>query len=132
MRQEKSLIALLQGLVALLAEEHARNPAFAERVDSLLADVPGPKAKAARARKTPEPLDLPDVHAEWTARGEAGFRLWLQDQPVTVLKAIIRAEDLDATRRAAKWTKAEKLAAFIAEGIAGRATRGAAFMRAKT
>ncbi len=129
MRQQKSLIALLQGMVDLLATESARNPAFAAALDEVLAALPEPKAKPPKTREAAAPADLPDIHAEWTARGEHGFRAWLVDLPVPTLKAIIRAEDLDGARRTARWSKADKLAAFVAEGLAARLSRGGAFLR---
>jgi hypothetical protein len=130
-RSQKALVALLRGLVELLADESGRNPAFAERLDSLLSALPEsrrPKAseRALRDRRAP----LPDVHAEWTARGETDFRLWLRDQPIPTIRAVIRAQDLDPTRRTSKWKDAEKLADFVAEGLRARLSRGSAFIGA--
>ena len=134
MRKEKALISALRGLADLLSEEAAHNPKFADRLASVLIDIaePKPKPKPPKANNS-LPLDsLPDIHAEWTARGEPEFRLWLKDQPVQVLRAIIRQEDLDATRRTAKWSEQEKLAAFIADGLRGRLSRGSAFIRGRS
>lgn len=128
MRKEKTLIGLLRGLVALLAEESARNPEFASKVDTLLSELPERKAVPKKPTKTPSPEHLPDIHAEWNARGETDFRLWLQGQPIPVLRALIRSEDLDSTRRTAKWREAEKLAAFIADSLRARQSRGSAFL----
>ena len=62
------------------------------------------------------------------ARGEEGFRLWLRDVPVPVLRAVIRAQDFDPTRRTAKWIDASKLATFIADNLRARLARGAALL----
>jgi len=129
MRKEKALIGLLRGLVDLVAEQSARNPEFATKLDSLLSALPERKAALKRSATPPSPGRLPDIHAEWNARGETDFRLWLRDQPIPVLRAVIRAEDLDATRRTAKWKEAEKLAEFIADTLRARQLRGSAFIR---
>ncbi len=130
MRKEKNLIALLRGMVELLAEESARNPEFANKIDALLSDLPERKAapkKTLNASTLPAE-HLPDIHAEWNNRGESEFRLWLQDQPLAVLRGLIRSQDFDPTRRTTKWKEAEKLAAFIADGLRARLARGAAFI----
>jgi hypothetical protein len=81
-----------------------------------------------RVAKATPPEHLPDIHVEWSARGEIDFRLWLRDQPVPILRAVIRAEDWDATRRTVKWKEAEKLADFIADSLRARQSRGSAFI----
>ncbi len=128
MRKEKALIDLLRGLVDLLSEEAARNPEFSSKLDTLLSELPERKAIPKRAPKTPLPEHLPDIHAEWIARDETDFRLWLRDQPIPVLRAVIRNEDLDATRRTSKWKESEKLADFIADCLRARQSRGSAFI----
>lgn len=128
MRKEKALIGLLRSLVDLLTEESARNPEFSSKLDTLLSELPEKKATAKKATKATPPELLPDIHAEWITRGEIDFRLWLRDQPVPVLRAVIRAEDLDATRRTVKWKEAEKLADFIADSLRARQSRGSAFI----
>ena len=128
MRKEKALIGLLRGLVELLAEESERNSEFASKLDILLSELPEKKTVPRRPAKSSPPESLPDIYAEWTARGEADFRLWLRDQPIPVLRAVIRAEDLDSTRRTSKWKEAEKLSAYIADSIRARQSRGSAFI----
>ncbi len=127
MRKEKQLIELLGRLVALLAEESARNPDFAIKVESLLSALPDKKKPSTQSRKSQKPAAL-DVHTEWHSRGEAEFRLWLRDQSIPSLRAVISSEDIDPTRRTAKWKDAEKLAEFIADSLAARLSRGSAFM----
>jgi hypothetical protein len=115
--------------VELLEDESERNPAFAERLDSLLSALPeSRRPKAAKRAPRDKLAPLPDVHAEWTARGETDFRLWLRDQPIPTIRAVIRAQDLDPTRRTGKWKDAEKLADFVAEGLRARLARGSAFI----
>lgn len=131
MRKEKELIGLLRGLVDLLAEESARNQEFAHKLETLLSELPERKTIPKKATPKSLPKQVPDIHAEWNARGETDFRLWLMDQPVSVLRSIIRAEDFDATRRTAKWKEAEKLSAFIADRLRDRQSRGSAFIGRK-
>jgi hypothetical protein len=128
MRNEKALISLLRGLVDLLHEESARNPEFSSKLDILLSELPWKKSTAKTTAKTTPLENMPDIHAERITRGEIDFRLWLRDQPVPLLRAVIRAEDLDATRRTVKWKEAEKLAEFIADSLRARQSRGSAFI----
>jgi hypothetical protein len=128
MRKEKPLIALLRGLVDLLVKESDRNPAFAARVEALLCGLPDRTVRAEVPKSARSSNALPDVHAEWTNRGQAGFRLWLQDQPISILREVIRRQDLDPTRRTTKWKEPERLAQFIADGLSARLARGSAFM----
>ena len=128
MRKEKGLINLLRGLVDLLTEESARNPEFASKVDALLTEIPERKQASKKVAVGKPGIELPDIHSEWTGRGEIDFRLWLRDQPIPVLRAIIRSQDFDPTRRSVKWKEAEKLAEFIADGLRARMARGSAFI----
>ena len=127
MRNEKALIKLLRGLVDLLADEAGRNPDFAARLDDVLTSLPAGSAKPPNQRATP-PAELPDIHAEWNQRSETDFRLWLRDQPMPVLRALVRTHDFDPTRRTTKWKEAEKLADFIADGLKARLARGSSFL----
>lgn len=128
MRKEKALITLLEDLVKLLAEEAACSPEFAAKLDVLLS--PLAKGRAARTQRvpTPKPENLPDIHAEFSSRGESEFQLWLRDQPVAILRALIRLHDLDAARRTAKWKEPEKISAFITGQISARLSRGSGFL----
>jgi hypothetical protein len=128
MRKEKALISMLRGLVELLAEESARNPEFSSRLEALLGGLSERKATPKKARISSLPEELPDVHAEWKVRDETDFRHWLRDQPIPVLRAVIRTEDIDATRRTPKWKEAEKLADFITDSLRARQSRGSAFI----
>ena len=127
MRNEKALIKLLRGLVDILADEAARNPDFAARLDDVLTGLPKKSAKPARQSAT-LPAELPDIHAEWNQHNETDFRLWLRDQPMSVLRALVRTHDFDPTRRTTKWKEAEKLADFIADGLKARLARGSSFL----
>jgi hypothetical protein len=128
MRKEKELIQLLRGLVKLLGEEAGRNPGFANQLDGFLSPIQSPRSSQRRRAPKPEPRNLPDIHAEFTSRGETEFSIWLRDQPVDVLRALIRFHDFDATRRTPKWKDPEKLSAFITDQIRSRLARGSGFL----
>jgi len=127
MRNEKTLIKLLRGVADLLASEAERNPVFAARLDQVLQDLPvrSPRAEKRASRPAGQ---LPDIHAEWNARGEVDFRLWLRDQPIPILRSLIRSHGFDPTRRTSKWREAEKLSEFIAHNLRSRLSRGAVFL----
>lgn len=131
MRKEKALTTLLADLVAVLADEADHNPAFAARLDQLLAELPERKSARRKAPKlqAASPLDL---HVELQARGEQEFKHWLREHPVDVLRASIRAHDLDPSRRTSKWKDPEKLADFIADTLQARLARGSAFIGRRT
>ena len=127
MRNEKTLIKLLRGVADLLASEAERNPDFAARLDQVLQDLPA-RAPRAEKRGSRPAGQLPDIHGEWNARGEVDFRLWLRDQPIPILRSLIRSHGFDPTRRTAKWREAEKLSEFIADNLRSRLSRGAVFL----
>lgn len=112
----------------LLVEESTRNPEFGARLEQLLEAIPERRKGKPRKTSSKGLEALPDVHAEWNARGETNFRLWLRDQPIPTIRAVIRAQDLDPTRRTVKWKDAEKLAGFVADGLRARLSRGSAFI----
>ncbi|MBM3554791.1 MAG: hypothetical protein FJX47_04475 [Alphaproteobacteria bacterium] len=127
MRKEKALTTLFTDLVALLADEAARNPAFATRLGQLMAELPerkSAKRKAPKAQAAP-PLDL---YGELEARGEQEFRHWLRQQSAEALRASVRSHDLDPSHRTHKWKEAEKLADFITDALLTRRARGSAFL----
>jgi hypothetical protein len=128
MRKEKALVALLRDLVDLLAGEAARNPEFGARLERLLEAIPERRTAKPRRSAQKGTEALPDVHAEWAARGETDFRLWLREQPIPTIRALIRAQDLDPTRRTVKWKDPEKLAGFVADSLRARLSRGSAFI----
>jgi hypothetical protein len=133
MPDETSLAATLRALVDAVIEEAAQNEAFAAKVEKALLKLGAPKQaakpKAAASKASKAKAALPDVHAEWAARGETEFTFWLRDQPIADIRAIIRQLDIDPTRRSSRWKDAEKLARFVSEALKARSGRGAAFLR---
>lgn len=102
---------------------------FSARVERLLEAIPEHRKATPREMGLSASEALPAVHAEWTARGETGFRIWLRDQPISTTRAAIGAHDLDPIRRNAKWKEREKLADFVADSIRARLAREATLIR---
>ena len=94
MRRESTVIRFARGLVDLIAEEAATKSDFAQRLEGLFNCQFERKPKEQKPVSSKEPMELPDIYAEWRARGETEFRLWLRDQPVSVLRMLIRRTDL--------------------------------------
>lgn len=127
MRNQKALINVLQGLVKLLSEEVERNPRFADSLDDLLSPLAAGNPPTKR-KQGPAVNTLPDIHTEYSTKGESGLRQWLREQPIEVLRALIRVHDFDARRRTAKWKNAEQLSEFIVEQLRARLARGSGFL----
>jgi|SRR5882724_1642290 len=128
MREEKILVRLFRKVADLIATEANHNPDFAARLESILAEIPGRKKRAPKEKRKAVARDLPDIFVEWKKRDQSDFLLWLRDQPLLVLRDLIKAHDLDAGNRATKWKDPEKLAQFILEQIRNRMSRGSAFL----
>lgn len=128
MRSEKILIKLLRDLVNLLSDEAASNPNFAARLDDVLRGLLPSKAEKLAKHRSPSPKELPDIHREWNQRGETEFFFWLRDQPIALLRGIVRAHDFDPNHRTSKWKESEKLAKFITDRLCARMARGSSFM----
>ena len=132
MREEKAVARLLRRLADLIVEEAEGNEAFAQQLRAAFSDfTQPPTTRQPKPQEKPKPA-LPDVHSELASRGEAEFRLWLLEQPREVLKVISRSEDLDSTRRTAKWKDVDKLADYIADSLKSRQQRGASFLNMGT
>jgi hypothetical protein len=128
MREEKILIRIFRKVGELIGEEANRNPEFAAKLDAIVTELPARRKAPGTKKPTTSPSDLPDIFAEWKARPQSDFILWLKDQPSVVLRAEIKAHEFDPTGRTRRWKDTEKLAHFIAEQMRTRATRGSAFL----
>jgi hypothetical protein len=131
MREEKLIIRILRDLATAVAEEMSLNPRFAERVGTILSEVPSNK-KPTKSEKKAEEEDLPDPFIEAKARTPVEFELWLKDLEIPILKSLIRKHDLDSSKKWQKWREPEKFAKLIADQIQARMQRGSAFMRSET
>jgi len=129
MRKEKSLIKLLRGIVEIVGDEAAHNPEFANKLKMLFAPASDTPRRAKQTRPSTATVEIPDIYAEWHARGEQEFRLWLRDRPVELMRALIKQHDLDPSRRTSRWKEPEKISAYIADQLQTRLSRGSRFMR---
>jgi hypothetical protein len=129
MRKEKALISLLQGLVEIIGEEAARNPEFADKLEILMSPVPDKPQRRKQPRSLPPTVETPDIYAEWRTRGEQEFRVWLSENSLEILRALIKQHELDPSRRTSRWKEPEKLSSFIADQLQSRLSRGSRFMR---
>jgi hypothetical protein len=130
MRRENAVIRFARGLIDLVADEASRNPGFAQQLDQLFESLFQKRQKAEKLAPLNAGFALPDIYAEWRARGETEFRLWLAEQPVAALRQVIREHELDPARRTEKWRDEEKLSGFIADQLQTRLKRGSGFMNA--
>lgn len=123
----QKLNCVLRDLVALLEEEAGRNPVFAGRLEEITAALPE-KGAAKRASKPKSATQVPDIMAEFQARGTEEFRFWLRGMDLATLKAVVRANGFDPGKRSARWRDPDKFIELIAEQAAARLSRGSAFL----
>lgn len=132
MQRGKTLTRLLRRLAEVVAEEADQNPAFAARLDGILADVPGPLCgKRPEATKGAPTVEVPDVYAEYQQKGEEEFRFWLRGLRREVLKGIVKANGFDPGKVSRQWTEPEKFTELITEQLKARLNRGSGFMTRK-
>ncbi len=127
MQTAKKLERVLRELVALLEDEAGRNPEFAARLEAIVGPLPE-RVKRAPKCKGPEIVDVPDVLAEFQARGEQEFRFWLRDFDKATLKAIVKRNGFDAARISHRWIEPDKFINLICEQVKSRLERGSAFL----
>ena len=127
MQATKKLARVLRDLVALLEEEAARRPEFAERLESIIARLPERGGQGGGARRE-ESVAVPDVVAEFQLRGEQEFRFWLRGFGLAVLKAIVRRNGFDPAKASQRWTEPDKFLDLINEQVKSRLSRGSAFL----
>jgi hypothetical protein len=126
MQRAKTLTRILRQLAELVAEEAETNPAFAEKLDAVLASIPAGAPKTGKS-KAPA-IQVPDVFAEYQARGDDEFRFWLRGLEVPTLRAIVKANGFDPGKQSVRWTEPEKFASLIADQLKAQLRRGSAFM----
>jgi len=133
MQLGQKLTRTLRALVDLVEEEAAQNPAFAQRLEAIVAELPGSGAlkKSSKTRNSNESADTPDVLAVFQEKGETEFRFWLRDFDLATLKAIVKANGFDPGKNSQRWTEPDKFIVLIAEQTAARLRRGSAFLPPK-
>lgn len=131
MQRAKTLTRLLRQLAEVVAEEADQNPAFAAKLDGILAEVPSGGGKRPKGARGGSAAEVPDVYAEYQQKGEEEFRLWLRGLSVAVLKGIVKANGFDPGKVSRPWTEPDKFVALITEQLKARLNRGAAFITRK-
>ena len=128
MSASRKLIETLRALGRLIEEEADRNPAFAEKLEAITADLPARSVALRKDKYQDAAADIPDVLKEYETRGAEEFRFWLRSSPLLQLRAIIKANGFDPEKKSARWTEPDKLIGLIAEQAAARLKRGSAFL----
>jgi hypothetical protein len=132
MQCAKTLTLLLKQLAEVVAEEADQNPAFAAKLDGILADVVAAgSGKRPKMTKAALAAEVPDVYAEYQQKGEDKFRLWLRELSVPVLKGIVKVNGFDPGKVTRKWTNPDKFVGLIADQVKARLNRGSAFIARK-
>jgi len=134
MQPGQKLTRALRALVELVEDEAARNPAFAQRLEAIVADLPAGSAgkKPAKPKAPAEDIEVPDVLKVFQDKGETEFRFWMRDFDLPILKAIVKANGFDPGKIAQRWTEPDKFIALIAEQTAARLRRGSSFLPPKS
>ncbi len=125
MQRAKTLTRLLKQFADLVSEEAEQNPAFAGKLDAILAPLPAaPKSKKlGTATKS-----VPDVYAELQRRGEEEFRFWLAGLDIPTLKSIVKVNGFDPAKQSSRWSEPDKFVPLIVEQLGARLKRGSAFI----
>ena len=134
MQPGQKLTRTLRALVDLVEEEAAQNPVFAQKLEAIVADLPGSGAlkKSSKTRNSNVSADTPDVLAAFQEKGETEFRFWLREFDLPTFKAIVKANGFDSGKNSQRWTEPDKFIALIAEQTAARLRRGSAFLTPKS
>lgn len=129
MQRTPRLTSLLREFISVVEQEAAQNPAFAERLASVLDREPD--LGRPQARPKPAAVQVPDIMAALQQKGEEEFRFWLRSLDLLTLKAAIKANGFDPGKTSRGWTDCDKLVGLIAEQAVARLRRGSAFLPAK-
>ena len=129
MQSTKKLTPILRNLLSLVDEEASRNPEFAARLESIMAELPTRPARPPRPPKAA--VEIPDVFAALQEKGEAEFGFWARTLDLVTLKAVIRSNGFDPAKASQRWTDPDKFVALVVEQTVARLKRGSAFLPPK-
>lgn len=137
MHAAEKLTRLLRDLVALVEQEAETNPAFAERLAAVLAPMPQrqPKRSSEGQRETQSSkpaIDVPDVFAAYSSKGEEEFGFWLRGLDIGTLRAIVKQNGFDPGKTARNWKEPDKFTALIQDQVGARLRRGSAFLTTRS
>lgn len=134
MQPGKKLTRALRALVELVEEEAERNPAFAQQLDSIVAELPSctSNKKAPKSKNAFGATEVPDVLTLFQEKGESEFRYWLREFDLVTLKAIVKTNGFDPGKNSQRWTEPDKFISLITEQTSARLRRGSTFLPPKT
>ena len=130
MQPTKKLTSTLRNLLLLVDDEAARNPEFAARLESIIAELPTRPARTQRPQS--QTVAIPDVFAALQEKGEVEFGFWVRTLDQATLKAIIRSNGFDPAKASQRWTDPDKFGALIVEQAVARLKRGSSFLPLKS
>lgn len=133
MQPGQKLTRALRALVELVEDEASHNPAFAQRLEAIVAELPAASAnkKSVKPKIAAEDIQIPDALKAFQEKGETEFRFWLRDFDLQTLKAIVKANGFDPGKNSQRWTEPDKFIGLITEQTIARLRRGAAFLPLK-
>ncbi len=131
MQPTQKLATAFRNLLALVEDEARQNPAFAERLEAISAELPAGSVKRSKRRKLAMPSEIPDVVSAFQEKGEQEFRFWLRSLSLRVLKSVVKVNGFDPGKNSQRWTEPDKFVELIADQTAARLRRGSAFLVAK-
>lgn len=129
MQSKPKLTNALKALVTLLEEEASKNPAFAEKLENALSELPDTQKK--KSKKASPKLSPPDIAEAFQEKGETEFRFWLRDFELPMLKAIVKQNGFDPGKNSLRWKEPDKFIDLIVEQTTARLKRGSAFLPSK-
>jgi hypothetical protein len=131
MRNEKNIFSIIKKFADVIADECKHNPGLSEKLEGLFTSDTKHQPVTKKKIHLEVPVELPEIYHEWNTRKDIEFKLWLTQQPIAVLKAIIREEQFDPTYKTSKWKETEKLGDFIIEKLRSRISKGGSFFNEK-
>jgi hypothetical protein len=124
MQRAQTLTKIFNQLAKLVAKEAEANPAFAAKLDAILARLPQNLAANGKAQSPP----VPDVFAEFDSKGKEQFSSWLHSLDLPTLKVIVKANGFDPGKKSSSWKEPDKFVPLIVEQVEARLKRGSAFL----
>ncbi|MEQ9357298.1 hypothetical protein [Coleofasciculus chthonoplastes] len=127
------LTALIKLLEEILPDtqttltKYQHDPDFAEQIDSLFKILSTKKPSPSKKRRTRRCASVFDPVELYHQQGEKHLREQLQPLEVEQLKDMIAEHGMDASRRAMRWKKRDRLIELIVQTASCRARKGDAF-----
>jgi hypothetical protein len=130
MQPTKKLTPILRDLLALVDEEATRNPEFAAKLETIMAELPARPLRPPRLPKSA--VSIPDVFAALQEKGEVEFGFWARTLDIPTLRAVIKKNGFDPAKASQRWTDPDKFVSLVIEQTVSRLKRGSAFLPPKS